>query len=81
MLDSMLQLTIDAYLRDTIWSMLPDARLTSEGRKKYRDYRDYLRDFFDLRERKQLKDPDHVMTFEEWLEDPPRYKLEPKMIL
>ena len=81
MQDHELQLVIDAYLRDTIWSMLPDARLTSQGGKKYKEYRDYLRDFFELRERHQLKKPDHVMTFDEWLKDPPIYKLEPKMIL
>ena len=71
----------NGYLIDTMWSMLSDARLTGEGRKKYKDYRDYLRDFFELRERKQLKNPDHVMTFEEWIEDPPKYECKPKMIL
>jgi hypothetical protein len=80
-LEDYLKSRTNAYLHETMWSMLPDARLTSQGRKKYKEYRDYLRDFFQIREQGQLKNPDHVMSFEEWLEDPPIYKLEPKMIL
>jgi hypothetical protein len=61
--------------------MLPDARLTSQGRKKYKDYRDYLRDFFEIRKQLQLKNPEHVMSFDEWLKDPPKYELKIKMVL
>lgn len=64
----------------TNWTQLPDARLSQEGRKLYREYRNYLLDIEKLWRNKQLKDF-KVMTFEEWRKDPPIYKLEKEDIL
>jgi hypothetical protein len=71
---------IEQKLTDTIWAMLPDARLSQEGRKLFKDYRDYLKDFFELYDRKQILEL-KVKNFDEWRKDPPVYKLEKKVIL
>ncbi len=68
------------YLTDTIWSMLPDAPLSQEGKMLYRKYRQYLRDVVQLWDNKQILDS-KVMTFDEWRENPPIYKPEVKVIL
>lgn len=68
------------YLTDTIWSMLPDAPLSQEGKMLYRKYRQYLRDVVQLWDNKQILDS-KVMTFDEWRENPPIYKIEKKVIL
>jgi hypothetical protein len=71
---------VNRLLLETTWSMLPDARLSQEGRRLYKEYRDYLRDFFDLYNRKQILSLE-VLEFEDWRKDPPVYKLEKKVIL
>lgn len=67
-------------LDDTTWSMLADAPLSNDGKKLYRDYRQYLRDIPDLWKRQQIKEL-KVMSFEDWRKDPPKYKIEKKVIL
>ena len=71
---------INDALHETTWSMLSDAPLSQEGKKLYRDYRQYLRDIPDLWKRKQINEL-KVMTFDEWRETPPIYKVEKKVIL
>jgi sulfatase maturation enzyme AslB (radical SAM superfamily) len=71
---------IEEAINKSNWSMLPDAPLSQEGRKLYRDYRQYLRDIPELWERQQIKKIE-VMTFEQWLKDAPKYKIEKKVIL
>lgn len=67
-------------LDDTAWSMLADAPLSSDGRKLYQNYRQYVRDVPELWQRKQITKL-KVMTFDEWRYDPPIYKIEKKLIL
>lgn len=71
---------INSALHETTWSMLSDAPLSQEGKRLYRDYRQYLRDIPDLWKRKQINEL-RVMTFDEWRENPPVYKVEKKVIL
>lgn len=75
-----LEMTIKTALDDTTWSMLSDAPLSQEGKKLYRDYRQYLRDIPDLWKRKQINEL-KVMTFDEWRKNPPVYKVEKKVII
>lgn len=70
----------DEMLLHTGWSMLSDAPLSQEGKKLYRDYRQYLRDIIDLWENKQINEL-KVMTFDEWRDNTPVYKVEKKVIL
>ena len=71
---------IKEALTDTIWSMLPDAPLSQDGKKLYREYRQYLRDIPDLWRRKQITKLE-VMNFDKWRENTPVYKVEKKVIL
>ena len=68
------------YLEDTMWAMLSDAPLSQEGKKLYREYRQYLRDVVQLWDNKQILDS-KVMTFDEWRKNPPIYKVVKKVIL
>lgn len=71
---------IEQQLLNTTWSMLADAPLSNEGKKLYRDYRQYLRDIPDLWRRKQITELE-VLNFEDWRKNPPVYKVERKVIL
>lgn len=75
-----LEQDIKLALNETTWSMLSDAPLSQEGKKLYRDYRQYLRDIPDLWKRQQINEL-KVMTFDEWRKNPPIYKVEKKVIL
>lgn len=71
---------IKQALDDTTWSMLPDAPLSNNGKKLYRDYRQYVRDIPELWDRQQISKFE-VMSFEEWRKNPPVYKVVRKEIL
>lgn len=75
-----IRVEIEKVLLETTWSMLADAPLSNEGKKLYRDYRQYIRDIPDLWKRKQILEL-KVMSFEEWRKNPPKYKVERKVIL
>jgi len=64
-------------LSSTDWTMLADAPLSGDNKKLYRDYRQYLRDIPDLWKREQINEL-KVMTFEEWQDNKPVYKVERK---
>lgn len=75
-----LKAEIKKKLNSTMWSMLPDAPLSQNGKKLYREYRQYLRDIPELWDNKQIKELE-VMSFDEWRKDPPVYKVVKKEIL
>lgn len=62
-----------AVLKETDWTQLVDAPLTTEEKKQWRSYRDYVRHIPKLWQRKQILEL-KVMTFEEWQKNPPVYK-------
>lgn len=72
--------TRQLYLSKTDWVMLSDAPISSEGRKLYREYRQYLRDLPSIWSDGQIKEY-KVMKFDEWKDNKPIYKSKFKVII
>ena len=68
------------YLNESDWIMLSDAPVSTEGRKLYREYRQYLRDLPSIWQNKQILEY-KVMKFDDWKENKPIYKSEKKVII
>ena len=65
--------TMAAVLKESDWTQLVDAPLTTDQKKQWRSYRDYVRHVPKLWKRKQILEL-KVMSFEEWEKNPPIYK-------
>lgn len=62
------------YLQQTDWTQLADVPLTTTQRNEYREYRQYLRDHFEVYERKQILQI-QPLSFSEWQNKKPIYKV------
>jgi hypothetical protein len=64
-------------LRDSDWTQIADEPLSQEEKKEWREYRVYLGNIEQLWKNKQILKLE-VMSFEEWQENKPIFKVEKK---